>query len=420
MAFMVSDILVGIAGSGYAIINEGTLVEVLEVYGEDSIKGKIIAQKNPKFRNSVNKEYDLGIICNKTGKVALEKATPEQIEDISPVLGASMRSSASSTEAAVAAGAKVMEFKGNLKIVVYTDGRVETNWNENRDFGPETKRDRITAFTEFVNEMDSYHSKDMYPSLVSVLAQKKYEAINGMFTEAAMETGIQRFMDFFKEFQYVPSFRTLNSVALIAAENIENAIARIVGHFRIVDNAYVDAVVAKVKSPEFKLILNQLSLTNAVYSGNVINNRLKIYFGEPGTGKTTKATEESDNRCVICHSEMSPKDLLKEFDFDADGHPTFKKSMLRLCIENGWKITLDEINFLSRETFKFLQGITDGKKTFDFEGETITIADGFQIIGTMNLMQEGTAIGIPEPMADRCSEIVEFVPTAHSLLAALK
>ena len=155
----------------------------------------------------------------------------------------------------------------------------------------------------------------------------------------------------------------------------------------------------------------------------ILSRRTKnnpVLIGEPGTGKTTKATEESENRCVICHSEMSPKDLLKEFDFDADGHPTFKKSMLRLCIENGWKICLDEINFLSRETFKFLQGITDGKKTFDFEGETITIADGFQIIGTMNLMQEGTAIGIPEPMADRCSEIVEFVPTAHSLLAALK
>ena len=83
------------------------------------------------------------------------------------------------------------------------------------------------------------------------------------------------------------------------------------------------------------------------------------------------------------------------------------------------KLSLDEMNMLPFEYLRFLQGITDGKNSFDYKGFTINIKDGFNIIGTMNLNVNGQCIPLPAPLIDRCSNIKEFKLNANALYKAL-
>ena len=150
-----------------------------------------------------------------------------------------------------------------------------------------------------------------------------------------------------------------------------------------------------------------------------INNRLKVYYGSAGTGKTTLAQKEADNRCIVCNNSMFPSDIMEDFVF-VDGNPSFNPSILWDCMEKGKPIVLDEINLLPFDTLRFLQGLLDGKKTFNYKGRTVHIKDGFEVIGTMNLNIGGTVFGLPEPLVDRCYDFKEFKLSAEQLLDALK
>ena len=114
---------------------------------------------------------------------------------------------------------------------------------------------------------------------------------------------------------------------------------------------------------------------------------------------------------------MIPADLLQDFDF-SEGQPTFKRSALREAMEEGLPIVLDEINLLPFDSLRFLQGILDGKKSFIYKGQIVNIADGFKVIGTMNLQVNGMTYGLPEPLVDRCEEMRQFKLTAKDLLSA--
>lgn len=218
-----------------------------------------------------------------------------------------------------------------------------------------------------------------------------------------------KLVDFFSEFNFSPSFRFTNTLAMVAkpVEYVHN-------YFAIQDHQYVSEISEKIKSMEFKDILK--TLRDGVPSKK-INSRMKIYYGAPGTGKTTKAEMEAD-AMIVCTSDMLPKDLMQVFNFE-DGKATFKRSRLWEAMENGEVIVLDEINMLPFETLRFLQGFTDGKTEFNFNGETVHIKDGFSIIGTMNLNVGGAVLSIPEPLVDRCYDIVEFTLNGSALVDAL-
>ena len=158
---------------------------------------------------------------------------------------------------------------------------------------------------------------------------------------------------------------------------------------------------------------------STITSKTEINKRFKIYYGAQGTGKTTKALNETNNCCVVCHSAMLPTDLMEDFKFDDKGNPIFIPSPLYNAMENGTPITLDEINLLPFESLRFLQGILDGKTEFQYKDKTVHIADGFYIIGTMNLTVNGMTYGLPEPLVDRCSITKKFELTADTLLSAI-
>lgn len=231
-----------------------------------------------------------------------------------------------------------------------------------------------------------------------------------------LKNTLQRMIDFFSEFDFEPNFRFVNTFARIAFWSDDIAVRSYVrNYFKLTDSPYVDSIVEKMKSIEFE----QIRANFKEYKpSHTINTRFRLYYGSAGTGKTTAAMRESAGRCMVCHSAMLPSDLMEDFKFE-DGKATFKPSALQNAIVNGETIVLDEINLLPFESLRFLQSILDGKKQFLYKGHEINIADGFKVIGTMNLTVNGTTYALPEPLVDRCEDIKEYKLNAENLLGAI-
>ena len=231
-----------------------------------------------------------------------------------------------------------------------------------------------------------------------------------------LKEGLSALLDFFSEFDFTPSYRFTNTLAFMAGKNIKNAMQYVRDYFELMGSGYVEDVSSKVKSREFSELVKKIAQYGT--PTNKVNDRFKVYFGAAGTGKTTLAQKETENRCIVCNSSMLPSDLMENFVFH-DGKPDFNPSTLWECMEQGKAIVLDEINLLPFDSLRFLQGIVDGKTSFDYKGRTVTIHEGFKIIGTMNLTLGGVTYGLPEPRVDRCEMIREFKLTAEQLMGAV-
>lgn len=275
----------------------------------------------------------------------------------------------------------------------------------------------------------------LYRALVATPAPKRAEVykanketvFNGIAERAAeraarpaadiIREGISKMMNFFTEFAFVPNFRFLNTVAAKMTEthNKKEVCHFIYNYFALTDSPYTKEIEMKIKSKEFQTLLDDFGV---VAPKSRINSRFKVYYGAAGSGKTTKAQSETENRCVVCNNSMLPADLMEDFVF-AEGKPTFKKSILWECMEQGKPIVLDEINLLPFDSLRFLQGVLDGKREFSYKGHNVAIADGFCVIGTMNLVVNGAVFNLPEPLVDRAADIVEFNLTAEQLASAI-
>lgn len=227
-------------------------------------------------------------------------------------------------------------------------------------------------------------------------------------SEAKLVDAINRMIEFFKEFNFTPSFRFLNSFALAT-----NKATYVRNYFAVQDHPYAAEVSEKIKSAEFKRIMTDMSAC----SPKPINTRFELYFGEPGTGKTTYAATLAPT-IMVCSSDMLPSDLMQNFGF-SDGKAEFEPSDLWKAMEEGTSIVLDEVNMLPFESLRFLQGITDGKESIDFKGHKIKIHPNFKIYATMNLNVNGQCIPLPAPLVDRSYDIREFTLTAEQLLSAV-
>lgn len=304
-----------------------------------------------------------------------------------------------------------------------------------------TKKHNGIIITNLIdNRYRNYkETDDLYSSLKSILAvlrirsttdekknqvlSKIYDGMDRFTTEEIEDRLIEvnksatdkkealaKLIDFFTEFNFAPSLRFVNTLAFNS-----NSIDYVTNYFLIQDFEYANEVAEKVKSREFKEIISKIREGNK--PSTVINSRMKLYYGEPGTGKTTQAMKEAE-KCIVCSSDMLPADLMQNFAF-TDGKAGFEKSDLWIAMEEGQTIVLDEINMLPFESLRFLQGITDGKAEVDYKGFNVKIHPDFQIIGTMNLTLGGITMGIPAPLVDRCSDIKKFVLDAECLMNAL-
>jgi hypothetical protein len=230
--------------------------------------------------------------------------------------------------------------------------------------------------------------------------------------EQILTNGINGLMKFFSEFNFQPNFRFLNTLSRYGKKEGRGYIER---YFELTASPYTAVVKEKMKSQEFRAIEKDFF---ACKTDKQINTRFKLYYGSQGTGKTTIAMQESHDECMVCHNAMLPSDLMENFDF-SDGKAEFQPSALYNAMVNGTPIVLDEINLLPFESLRFLQGILDGKKCLQYKDRTVNIAEGFMIIGTMNLTVNGMTYGLPEPLVDRCAETKRFELTAENLLGAV-
>ena len=228
--------------------------------------------------------------------------------------------------------------------------------------------------------------------------------------------GIKGLMNFFAEFEFEPNFRFVNTLSFKIAESKKMAEDFVLNYFSLMDSQYKTEISQKIKSREFKAILDDIGAYGV--PKNRINNRFTVYFGSAGTGKTTLGMGEANNKCVVCNSAMLPVDLMEDFVFES-GKPKFQKSALWESMENGEPLVLDEINLLPFESLRYLQGILDGKSEVDYKGNKILIKNGFKVIGTMNLAIGGMVYGLPEPLVDRCADIKEFKLTPSQLMKAI-
>ena len=280
-------------------------------------------------------------------------------------------------------------------------------------------------YDEWLNIYNQFRNTAAYarPEVYARIHLPSEEASNTAKAEAVEETpevrvmrGLQNIIKFFSEFEFEPNYRFINTLGFKVAKGKTAARNYIVNYFSLTDNQYKNEVKAKIKSQEFDNILGDLSASPK--PEKIINKRFKVYYGSAGTGKTTLAQSEADNRCIVCNASMLPADLMEDFCFE-DGKPSFKPSVLWNCMTEGKPIVLDEINLLPFDSLRFLQGVLDGKLEFDYKGRKVVIADGFQIIGTMNLAIGGMVYGLPEPLVDRCADMKEFRLTADMLKSAL-
>lgn len=264
--------------------------------------------------------------------------------------------------------------------------------------------------------LNDWLKRGEYPALNLVFksaddAAEAQKSKNRTFVKEALGEMI----NFFSEFQFTPSFRFVNSLSHALTKSTARANDYIINYFRLLDSPYANELKEKIKSDEFEDILKRFALSEPT---KTVNKRFRVYFGSQGTGKTTRAMSETENRVIVCNSSMLPCDVLEDFGFD-DGKATFHPSALVKCMEEGKSIVLDEINLLPYDTLRFLQGILDDKSEFQYKGTTIHINDGFSIIGTMNLVVNGVAFGLPEPLVDRCANIEEFTLTPDMLMDAI-
>ena len=270
---------------------------------------------------------------------------------------------------------------------------------------------RVSVVQDMIND-------GLYPDILGFksAASQKSPATTVISKQEKLLNGLKGLMDFFTEFSFTPSFRFTNTFALMLQRSKEEAKAYVHNYFSLMDSSYKKEVDQKVKSAEFEKVMDSIAQYGA--PDVTINKRLKIYYGSAGTGKTTLAQTEADNRCIVCNSSMLPADLMEDFIFK-DGSPDFNPSLLWDCMEQGKTIVLDEINLLPFDSLRFLQGLVDGKTEFFYKNRPVHIHDGFQIIGTMNLTLGGMTYGLPEPLVDRCCDIKEFVLTAKQLARSI-
>ena len=272
-----------------------------------------------------------------------------------------------------------------------------------------------TYRSRFATDQDK--NSDYEKVLKTLVDMGKISEEDDSLKEAAMRSILIRLINFFSEFSFVPNYRFTNTMMYVARSSSYAGVKEFVrNYFSLSDSPMTNSVVDKMESPEFKEIVQGFE-TFPRDPSKKINNRLKIYYGPQGTGKTTKAMEEAET-VMVCHSAMLPSDLMEDFKF-VEGKATFDPSALWLAMTNGQKIVLDEINLLPFESLRFLQSVLDGKTSFEYKGHKIEIADGFEVIGTMNLVVNGVPYPLPEPLVDRCEEIKEFGMTADALMNAI-
>jgi len=207
------------------------------------------------------------------------------------------------------------------------------------------------------------------------------------------------------EFDVQPQARFVNTLA-IHKKPLDYALA----YFKVTANPHFVDIEKKLHSPEFKRIIEKLQSFKV---SRRINNRLEIFFGPAGSGKSTRAIDEHPNAIVVaCSSSMNFQDLMEDFKLE-DGKGSLKPGAFIRAIDEDRPVVLDEGALLSYPTLQGLQSLLDGKKEFQYKGTVYPIGENFKVIITMNLETNDGLHPLPEALVDRAYNIEEVISTSE-------
>lgn len=233
----------------------------------------------------------------------------------------------------------------------------------------------------------------------------------------------EEFFKFFTEVAFKPSVRMIDTISRMPIpKDGENYIR---GYLELINHPDKDIIVPKLKSTEFQMIWNKMRDIYEKISISPINNRLEIWYGPNGTGKTYSVInryheEYPDIGVMACSSSMSSQeDLLQVFDFLEDGKPQFKDSPLTEAIKKDCPVILEEARLMQQSAFAFLQNLLDSKEYVDTCRGRLNIGPNFKVIMTLNLEVNGIVYELPEPIVDRAQMIVKKEMDAETASAII-
>lgn len=392
----INDFVIGKENNGYIKANSTTMLKVITLFEETgAFTGTIVgtysfATNSWKAKKNGETFYDLDID-------KFVPATSTQINQVFPP---------KPTNAKVK---EKIQLTKKYSVVFKEDGTIESNLNPENKMIPEISTERQRELSEICSECKNQTDFNFMAAI------QKYSTIN-MWDKQETINCLQQFINFFKEFDFVPSLRFTNTFARILSSEGDKAAAEYIrNYFALCNHLHKMEIAEKIESAEFKTLVKKLQVYEPQ---SKINKIITVWYGAPGTGKTYKATHLTEGRCVVCNRDLQPNDLLEDFDF-VDGKPVYKPSLLVYCAENGLPLTLDEANLCNNDVLGFLQGITDNKESFNYKDRVIHIKPGFKLYMTMNLVINGDTCGLTEALVDRAEEIQEFTLNGENLLSAI-
>lgn len=228
---------------------------------------------------------------------------------------------------------------------------------------------------------------------------------------------LNRFLSEFSYFRNGVSMRLINTFAIAA-----DKAAALRSYCEVSQMEDLSDLVEKMKSPEFKQVCDAFK----PFSPKPVNRRFAVFYGAPGGGKTyaAKKAGEAINGgevdIVPCSPSMDAADTLYAYRLDyKTGKRGYIPTALLTAMVSGRAVVLDEVNLLPMEARMFLQNILDNKDKVHVMGQELPIADGFFVIGTMNLETGLGSTPLPLPLVDRACVVREFkTSTAQAAVGA--
>lgn len=391
--FKVNDIVTGTEDNGYGITDNKCLLKVIGIHEElNAFDAELVAHKTSAGKKKIGELYEnlqvedfhLATQDERDYVMNVKKPTPK---------------------------ADTIKL-GLVKIQYFEDGKISSNLNWSFTPMEETEPQHIAA----LEAIAKIYNKKVHKSIRDFKKEVDLNVFE-VLTKQGSETIADNLNNFFKEFDYKVSLRFLNTAVLNLQEHgdIKETKKYITNYFKLMGHAGTDHIIDKIPSPEFTTLLGLASL---MPMKEKVNNRIKVYFGDAGCGKTVKASLESEDRVVVIDEDVTPADLIKNFTFE-NGAPTYQKSILRTCMEEGLTCCLDEFQKASIAVQGLIQGITDNKPEINVEGEDIKIHKDFKLILTMNHIVGGAPRTLIEALVDRMSEIQEFTLTGETIVGFL-
>lgn len=157
---------------------------------------------------------------------------------------------------------------------------------------------------------------------------------------------------------------------------------------------------------------------------NVVGGKSKrtLLYGPPGTGKTTAACRMGDPGSFysLSLSDGSTEAELRGHYIPTDGKFVWHDGPALRAWREGVRLVVNEIDHAPAEVLSFLHAILDDPEVARITlptGETVTPAEGFHVIATMN----GEPNDLPPALRDRfpvCLEVDRPHPEAIEALPA--